>query len=198
MVQVSGTCNLVIAAYRPLLALRYFLESERRSSTMGGTCHWLAYAGLLNPHLPVAVLHMINDILPCPMIIIVIKIETMTDILTALIGVGGVAIGGLITWVMNRRSDLTSAYQSLVSAQGEMRRQIDAQDQKINALIKHRDALQYTIDLETGYIRALGHWLSKFCEIIEPEFLENHPKPSLPDDLRDRIASLEELAGDND
>lgn len=78
-----------------------------------------------------------------------------------------------------------------------MKRQIDEQDEKINALIKNRDELQYTIDLETGYIRALGHWLSKFCEIIEPEFLENHPKPSLPDALRNRIASLEELAGDN-
>nr|UWG82126.1 MAG: hypothetical protein [Bacteriophage sp.] len=122
----------------------------------------------------------------------------MTDILTAIIGVGGVALGGFITWLTNRRSDLTSAYQALVSAQGEMKRQIDAQDQKISALIKNRDAMQYTIDLETGYIRALGHWLAQFCEIIEPEFLENHPKPSLPDDLRDRIASLEELAGDND
>ena len=120
------------------------------------------------------------------------------EIITAIIGVGGVALGGFITWLANRRSDLTSAYQALVSAQGDMKRQIDAQDQKINALIKHRDALQYTIDLETGYIRALGHWLAQFCEIIEPEFLENHPKPSLPDDLRDRIASLDELAGDND
>ena len=79
-----------------------------------------------------------------------------------------------------------------------MKRQIDAQDQKISALIENRDELQYTIDLETGYIRALGHWLSKFCEIIDPEFLENYPKPSLPDALRDRIVSLEELAGDND
>lgn len=121
----------------------------------------------------------------------------MMEILTAIIGVGGVALGGLITWLANRRSDLTSAYQALVAAQGEMKQQIDAQDQKINALIKHRDELQYTIDLETGYIRALGHWLSKFCEIIEPEFLENHPKPSLPDALRDRIASLEDLAGKN-
>lgn len=122
----------------------------------------------------------------------------MTDIFTAIIGVGGVALGGFITWLTNRRSDLTSAYQALVSAQGDMKRQIDAQDQKISALIKNREAMQYTIDLETGYIRALGHWLAQFCEIIEPEFLENHPKPSLPDDLRDRIASLEELAGDND
>lgn len=122
----------------------------------------------------------------------------MMEILTAIIGVGGVALGGLITWLANRRSDLTSAYQALVSAQGDMRQQIEAQDQKIDALIKHRDMLQYTIDLETGYIRALGHWLAQFCEIIEPEFLENHPKPSLPDDLRDRIASLEALAGDND
>lgn len=122
----------------------------------------------------------------------------MTDILTAIIGVGGVALGGLITWLANRRSGLAGAYQTLVSAQGEMKRQIDAQDQKISALIKNRDAMQYTLDLETGYIRSLGHWLAQACEIIEPEFLENHPKPSLPDDLRDRIASLEELAGDND
>lgn len=122
----------------------------------------------------------------------------MMEIITAIIGVGGVALGGLITWLANRRSNLTSAYQALVSAQGDMKRQIDAQDQKINALIKHRDELQYTIDLETGYIRALGHWLSQFCEIIEPEFLEKHPKPSLPDGLRDRIASLEKLVGDND
>lgn len=121
----------------------------------------------------------------------------MTDIITAIIGLGGVAIGGLISWLAHRRSDLTSAYEALVSAQGDMKRQIDAQDQKINALIKNRDELQYTSDLETGYIRALGHWLAQFCEIIEPEFLENHPKPSLPDDLRDRIVSLEELAGDN-
>lgn len=122
----------------------------------------------------------------------------MMEIITAIISVGGVALGGFITWLANRRSDLTSAYQALVSAQGDMKRQIDAQDQKISALIKNRDEMQYTIDLETGYIRALGHWLSLFCEIIEPEFLENHPKPSLPDELRDRIASLEELAGDND
>ena len=121
----------------------------------------------------------------------------MMEILTAIIGVGGVALGGLITWLANRRSDLTGAYQALVAAQGDMKRQIDAQDQKISALIKNRDAMQYTIDLETGYIRALGHWLAQFCEIIEPEFLENHPKPSLPDDLRDRIASLDELVGDN-
>lgn len=120
------------------------------------------------------------------------------EILTAIIGVGGVVLGGLIAWLANRRSDLTSAYQDLVSAQGDMKRQIDAQDQKIDALLKHRDELQYTIDLETGYIRALGHWLAQFCEVIEPEFLEDHPKPSLPDGLRDRIASLEELAGDND
>lgn len=122
----------------------------------------------------------------------------MMEIITAIIGVGGVVLGGFITWLANRRSDLTSAYQALVSAQGDMKRQLDAQDQKISALIKNRDALQYTIDLETGYIRALGHWLAKFCKIIDPEFLENNPKPSLPDDLRDRIASLEELAGDND
>lgn len=121
----------------------------------------------------------------------------MTEIITAIIGVVGVVSGGVITWAMNRRTDLTNAYSTLVSAQGDLKRQIDAQDKKINELIKNRDELQCTIDLETGYIRALGHWLSQFCEIITPSFLELHPKPSLPDGLRDRITSLQDISGDN-
>lgn len=114
----------------------------------------------------------------------------MTELIPSIIGLAGIAVGGTITWAANRRSSLTAAYNQLVEAQGELKKQIDAQDEKINRLIKSRDELQYTNDLETGYIRSLGHWLAEFCQIIDKEFLEQHPKPSLPDELRDRICPL--------
>lgn len=114
----------------------------------------------------------------------------MNELISSIIGLAGIAVGGTITWAANRRSSLTAAYNQLVEAQGELKKQIDTQDEKINRLIKSRDELQYTNDLETGYIRSLGHWLAEFCQIIDREFLNQHPKPALPDELRDRICPL--------
>lgn len=114
----------------------------------------------------------------------------MTELIPSIIGLAGIIAGGTITWATTRRNNLTAAYQHLVEAQGELKKQIDAQDEKIDKLIESRDKLQYINDVETGYIRSLGHWLAQFCEIIEPEFLCRHPKPSLPDELRDRIYTI--------
>lgn len=114
----------------------------------------------------------------------------MTELISSLIGLAGIAVGGTITWATTRRNNLTTAYQNLVEAQGELKKQIDAQDQKIDKLIESRDELQHVNDLETGYIRSLGHWLAKFCEVIDEEFLTRHPKPSLPEELRSRICPL--------
>lgn len=114
----------------------------------------------------------------------------MTELISSIIGLAGIAVGSGITWATTRRNNLTTAYQHLVEAQGELKKQIDAQDEKINKLIQTRDELQYTSDLETGYIRSLGHWLAEFCEVIDRDFLTQHPKPKLPDELRDRICLL--------
>lgn len=114
----------------------------------------------------------------------------MTELISSIIGLVGIAVGGTITWATTRRNNLATAYQHLVEAQGELKKQIDAQDEKIDKLIQTRDELQHVSDLETGYIRSLGHWLAKFCEVVDEEFLDRHPKPSLPDELRDRICPL--------
>jgi hypothetical protein len=114
----------------------------------------------------------------------------MTELISSIMGLAGIAVGGTITWISTHRANLTTSYHSLVEAQGELKKQIDAQDEKINKLIRTRDELQHTSDLETSYIRSLGHWLSQFCEITDKKFLERHPKPSLPDELRDRICPL--------
>lgn len=114
----------------------------------------------------------------------------MTELITSIIGVAGIAVGSTITWATTRRNNLTTAYHHLVEAQGELKKQIDAQDEKINKLIQTRDELQHISDLETSYIRSLGHWLDQFCEITDRKFLERHPKPPLPDELRNRICPL--------
>ena len=115
----------------------------------------------------------------------------MDELISPLFGLLGIALGGAITYTTTRRNNLTTAYQHLVEAQGELKKQIDAQDEKIDKLIESRDELQHINDMETSYIRSLGHWLAQFCEIIEDkEFLDRHPKPSLPDELRDRICPL--------
>lgn len=115
----------------------------------------------------------------------------MTELISPLLGVLGIALGGVITYATTQRTNLTTAYQHLVEAQGELKKQIDAQDEKINKLIQTRDELQHVSDLETGYIRSLGHWLAQFCQIIDDkEFLTRHPKPNLPKELRGRICPL--------
>ena len=114
----------------------------------------------------------------------------MTELLPSIIGLAGIAVGGTITWATTRRNDLTTAYQHLVEAQGELKKQIDAQDEKIEKLIQTRDELQHISDIETGYIRHLGHWMATLCEVLDEDFLTLHPKPSLPDELRDRICPL--------
>lgn len=114
----------------------------------------------------------------------------MTELITSIIGLLGIAVGGTITYATTRRNNLTTAYQHLVEAQGELKKQIDAQDQKIDKLIQTRDELQHVSDLETGYIRSLGHWLANFCKVVDEGFLKQHPKPSLPDELRSRICPL--------
>lgn len=114
----------------------------------------------------------------------------MNELIPSLFGLLGIALGGAITYTTTRRNNLTTAYHHLVDAQGELKKQIDAQDEKINKLIQTRDELQHTSDLETSYIRSLGHWLAQFCEITDKEFLKRHPKPSLPDELRNRICPL--------
>ena len=115
----------------------------------------------------------------------------MDELISPLFGLLGIALGGAITYTTTRRNNLTTAYQQLVEAQGELKKQIDAQDEKIDKLIESRDELQHLNDLETSYIRSLGHWLAQFCEIIEDkEFLTRHPKPSLPNELRNHICPL--------
>lgn len=113
-----------------------------------------------------------------------------TDIIVALVtGLCAIVIAS-VTWVQNRRGDLSEAYRQLSEAQLNMQQEIDRQDEKLAEFIQERDKLRYQDDLKTSYIRAMGHWLGELCKVLDPAFLEQYPKPRLPDALRSTIEPL--------
>lgn len=115
-----------------------------------------------------------------------------TDIIVALVtGLCAIVVAA-VTWMQNRRGDLSEAYRRLSEAQLNMQREIDRQDEKLAEFVSERDRLRYQDDLKTSYIRAVGHWLGELCNVLDPEFLERYPKPRLPDELRGTIEPLKD------
>ena len=113
-----------------------------------------------------------------------------TDIIVALVtGLCAIVVAA-VTWVQNRRGDLSEAYRRLSEAQLNMQQEIDRQDEKLAEFIQERDELRFQDDLKTSYIRAIGHWLGELCNVLDPGFLKRYPKPSLPDELRSTIEPL--------
>lgn len=113
--------------------------------------------------------------------------EFWTSLLVALIGGGGV--GAIIGAVSSHRKDTADIAAQACdiltdSVINPLREQVDEQEGQI----EHLEKQQRKYFALTAYTRSLFHWLQEFCEIIEPEFLARHPKPSLPDELRADIA----------
>lgn len=113
-----------------------------------------------------------------------------TDIIVALVTGFCAIVVTAVTWAQDRRSKLSEAYRRLSEAQLNMQQEIDRQDEKLAAFIQERDELRFQDDLKTSYIRAMGHWFNELCKILDPEFLEQYPKPKLPDALRSIIEPL--------
>lgn len=116
-----------------------------------------------------------------------------TDIIVALVTGLCAIVVATVTWAQNRRGDLSEAYRRLSEAQLNMQQEIDRQDEKLTALIRERSELRRQDDLKTSYIRAIGHWLGELCNVLDPGFLKQYPKPSLPDELRSTIEPLADL-----
>jgi len=113
--------------------------------------------------------------------------EFWTAVIVALVGGGGV--GAFIGAMSSRRKDTADIAAQACdiltdSVITPLRSQLDSQEDQI----RHLEAQQRKYFALTAYTRSLFHWLQEFCEITEPEFLARHPKPSLPDDLREDIA----------
>ena len=120
--------------------------------------------------------------------------EFWSALILALIGGGG--LGGMVGAWSNRRkkeADLdgitADAADKAVRILTEsiidpLREQVAYQAEQIRRL----EEVQRKYFKAVAYTRSLFHWLQSFCELVEPEFLKRHPKPSLPDELRPDVA----------
>ena len=120
--------------------------------------------------------------------------QVIIAIVTGLLGGG--TVSGLVTAWFSRRKTAAEAASIIAQASRQaldtvtedvvkpLRDQLDYQERQI----AHLEEQQEKYFLAVAYTRRLFHWLQSFCEIVEPAFLESHPKPSLPDELRPDIA----------
>jgi len=113
--------------------------------------------------------------------------EFWTAVIVALVGGGGV--GAFVGAMSGRRKDTAQIAAQACDILTDnviqpLRAQLDSQEKQI----QHLERQQRKYFALTAYTRSLFHWLQEFCEVTEPEFLARHPKPSLPDDLREDIA----------
>ena len=109
---------------------------------------------------------------------------------------GGGAASALVTGLFSRRRQRADVANIIAQASRQaldtvtedvvkpLRDQLDYQERQI----AHLEEQQEKYFLAVAYTRRLFYWLQSFCEIVEPAFLESHPKPSLPDELRPDIA----------
>lgn len=126
----------------------------------------------------------------------VVSEQIIIAVVTGVCGLlGGGCASALVSHFSTRRDRLSHAYAELAKAQLDMQAEIDAQDAKLRRLFAENDELrdqlvevQYRDDAKTAYLRDLFHWLAKLCDVIDPEWLSDNPKPSLPDELRHDIA----------
>lgn len=122
------------------------------------------------------------------------SVEFWSALILALIGGGG--LGGLVGAWSNRRKNeadidgiTADAADKAVRILTEsiidpLREQVAYQAEQIRRL----EEVQRKYFKAVAYVRSLFHWLQSFCELVEPEFLKRHPKPSLPDELRPDVA----------
>lgn len=122
------------------------------------------------------------------------SMEFWSALILALIGGGG--LGGMVGAWSNRRKNeadidgiTADAADKAVRILTEsiidpLREQVAYQAEQIRRL----EEVQRKYFKAVAYTRSLFHWLQSFCELVEPEFLKRHPKPSLPDELRPDVA----------
>ncbi|NMM98166.1 PRTRC system protein E [Bifidobacterium sp. DSM 109959] len=127
--------------------------------------------------------------------------EFWSTLILALVSGGG--LGGVVTLIATRNRTRAetehesaeadklateAAHQAVTiltdSVIRPLREQVDLQEAQIDHLEKQQE--RYFV--ATGYIRSLCHWLDPAVRAMEPDYMAQHPKPALPDVLREQIA----------
>lgn len=127
-----------------------------------------------------------------------------TTIIVALITGAISLLISIITVMVNKRNRDSELYKSMQETIEGLHRDIKEQDHRIGhlshlviseqeqrrtaeaSLLEER---QKTLE-NTAYLRAVGHWFAGLCEVLDPGWLQAHPKPHLPDSIRPEIEAL--------
>lgn len=110
----------------------------------------------------------------------------------------------IIGFKVKEKSDEAEAFKSMQETVEGLHRDIKEQDRRIGHLShlviseqeQRRQAEANLLEEKqktfenTAYLRALGHWFETLCGVLDPAWLEAHPKPHLPDIIRPEISSL--------
>ncbi len=119
---------------------------------------------------------------PMPPLDLLSSTEFWTSLFVTLVGGGGVGA------ISSRRKDTAQIAAQACdiltdSVIKPLREQVESQEEQI----QHLEVQQRKYFALAEYTRRLFHWLQQFCEVVDPDFLERHPKPHLPDELRGDI-----------
>jgi hypothetical protein len=119
--------------------------------------------------------------------------QLIITLVTLLLGGGG----AVAVWLGRRRSkseagkDLSESWKSLVQQQVEsLVKPLQEQVERDQEQISHLEAQQNKLFAAAKYNRELGHWLADTCGFFPRDWLKTHPKPHLPDILRDDFGEL--------
>lgn len=131
-------------------------------------------------------------------------VQLDTTIIVAIItGVVSLTVS-LIGFKSKKKSDDAGTYKSMQETIEGLHRDIKEQDHRIGHLShlviseqEQRRAAeaglleekQKTLE-NTAYLRAVDHWFAGLCEVLDPQWMQAHPKPHLPDIIRPEIEAL--------
>ncbi len=132
-----------------------------------------------------------------------------TTIIVALITGAISLLISIITVMVNKRNRDSESYKSMQETIEGLHRDITAQDKRIGSLShlviseqeQRRDAETRLLEnrqksLEsTAYLRAVGHWMAQLCDVLDPQWAEDHPKPHLPDSIRPEVEDAAQKIG---
>lgn len=131
-------------------------------------------------------------------------VQLDTTIIVAIItGVVSLTVS-LIGFKVKEKSDEAEAFKNMQETIEGLHRDIKEQDRRIGNLshlviseqeqrrqaeINLLEEKQKTLE-NTAYLRALGHWFECLCGVLDPSWLEAHPKPHLPNIIRPEVSAL--------
>lgn len=106
-----------------------------------------------------------------------------------------------ITSRTQAKSNEQNADKTRAETESLLRQQLEDTDKRLNSLShavsdEMRQRCQAEANLydaeqqlssSIAYVRALGHWLNAMCKMLDKDWLDEHPKPRLPDEIRSGV-----------